>query len=120
MDEGRCRTRLGGTLLVAAVLLGCGAADLDEAIGVEPGDDYLGGQTGSLIPGCGLAPLSSAGSAVPAGDSLAVLYTRDCSGRERMLALQGAPGVALQLVPLDRGDVFLVRADHSLSGGDYQ
>jgi hypothetical protein len=116
MGERRCWTRIGGTLL-AAGLIGCGAPD-DDAL--DPGNDHLGGQTGSLIPGCGLAPLSAAGNAVPAGDALGVLYTRDCPGKEQMLALLGVPGVALESVPLDRGDVFLVRTDQSLSAGDYQ
>jgi hypothetical protein len=120
VDEGRRWTRIGGTLLVAAGLLGCGANDVSDRAAVGPNDDYLGGQTGSLIPGCGLAPLSAAGNGVPAGDALGVLYTRDCPGQEQMLALQGVSGVALELVPLDRRDVFLVRADQSLSGGDYQ
>jgi hypothetical protein len=72
-----------------------------------------------LIPGCGLAPLS-AGNTVPAGDALAVLYTAECPDPERSLALQGVSGVALELVPLDRSNVFLVRSDQSLGAGDYQ
>jgi hypothetical protein len=120
MGERRCRTGIGGTLLVAAALLGCSADDADHDTAIDPGGDHLGGQSGSLIPGCGLAPLSAAGNGVPAGDALGVLYTSDCPGREQMLALQGASGVALELVPLDRRDVFLVRTDQSLSGGDYQ
>jgi hypothetical protein len=119
MGERRCCTRIGGTLLVAAGLLGCGAAD-NAPTQVGPDADYLGGQTGSLIPGCGLAPLSAAGNAVPAGDALGVLYTADCPGQEQMLALQGVAGVALELLPLDRSNVFLVRSDQSLSAGDYQ
>jgi hypothetical protein len=120
MGEGRSWTRIGGTLLVTAGLLGCGAAGDDARVAVGPDDDYLGGQTGSLIPGCGLAPLSAAGNAVPAGDALGVLYTGDCPGQEQQLALQGVPGVALQLIPLDRSNVFLVRSDQSLSDGDYR
>jgi len=119
VDEGRRWTWIG-TLLVAAGLLGCAAGEMDNAgTDIDPAG-HLGGQTGSLIPGCGLSPLSAAGNAVPAGDALGVLYTRDCPGQEQMLALQGVSGVALELVPLDRGNVFLVRADQSLSGGDYQ
>lgn len=119
MGERRCRTRIGGTLLVAAGLFGCASADVDHGTSIDPGNDYLGGQTGSLIPGCGLAPLSAAGNGVPAGDALGVLYTGNCPGQEQMLALQGVTGIALETVPLGRGDVFLVRADQSLSAGDY-
>src|SRR3954462_13516276 len=119
MGKRRCRARVGGTLLVAAGLLGCSAAEQDVDLS-DLGTGYLGGQTGSLIPGCGLAPLSAAGNAVPAGDALGVLYTRDCPGQEQMLALRGVSGVALEIVPLGGGNVFLVRSDRSLSGGDYQ
>lgn len=123
MGERRGWTRIGGTLLAAAGLFACGADDSVDNGGsdVWPGDSYFGGQTGSLIPGCGLAPLSAAGSAVPAGDALGVLYTRDCPGQQQMLAIQGVSGVALELVPLDgKNSVFLVRSDQSLSGGNYQ
>ncbi len=120
MGERRGRTRIGGTLLVAAGLLGCAANDALDNGSIDPGNDHLGGQTGSLIPGCGLAPLSAAGNGVPAGDALGVLYTGACPGEEQKLALQGVSGIALEIVPLDRSDVFLVRADQSLSAGDYQ
>jgi hypothetical protein len=89
-----------------------------------PPEYMLGGQTGSLVPGCGVAPLSAAGRSVPAGDALAILYAQDCPEQAvaEQLALLGvgADAVQLELVPLEGAGVFLVRADQSLSGGDYQ
>src|SRR6185503_4615802 len=116
---------LVGTLVA---LVACGSADDDannDSQAIATGPDYqLGGQTGSLVPGCGVAPLSAAGSSVPAGDALAVLYAGECPeqavAEQLSLAGLGANGVVLELVPLEGKAVFLVRADHSLASGDYQ
>jgi len=119
-----------GMGLVWALVSGvaCGSSDdvsLDFSNGNGAPDDYqLGGQTGSLVPGCGVAPLSAAGSSVPAGDALAILYAGDCPepavAAQLALAGMGASGVVLELVPLEGDGVFLVRADQSLASGDYQ
>ena len=118
--------RNAGLVGALVSVVACGSFDeKDNAAAVTGPLDYqLGGQTGSLVPGCGVAPLSAAGSSVPAGDALAILYAGDCPEQAvaEQLALvgQGAAGVTLELVPLGATSVFLVRADQSLAGGDYQ
>jgi hypothetical protein len=112
---------VGALVSVAA----CGSSDGDNALNLNFPDDYrLGGQTGSLVPGCGVAPLSAAGNSVPEGDALAILYAGACPEQavaERLaLGGQGASGVTLELVPLEASGVFLVRAQQSLASGDYQ
>ncbi|MEO8180456.1 MAG: hypothetical protein ABI895_16585 [Deltaproteobacteria bacterium] len=128
MIERRWWGPIRGVGLVWALVSGVACSSSDDVnvdFSIGPPDDYqLGGQTGSLVPGCGVAPLSAAGSSVPAGDALAVLYAGDCL--EQALAAQlalagmGANGVVLELVPLEGNGVFLVRADQSLASGDYQ
>ena len=108
---------LGWLLLGAGALLGCGGDD-----STVPGEYWLGGQTGSLIPDCGVAPLSKAGLAVPSGDVLAVLYTRGCpEDGTPEVAVTGPDSrpIGVTLEPLDLG-VYLVRADQSLSTGEHQ
>jgi hypothetical protein len=82
----------------------------------------LGGQTGSLIPTCGVAPLSASGYAVPRGDVVAVLYGSGCPEAlaASRVALTGpdARPVAILLESLEDG-VYLVRAAESLEGGEY-
>lgn len=116
--------RSAGLVGALVSLVACGSFDETDAASVYGGDYQLGGQTGSLVPGCGVAPLSAAGSSVPAGNALAVLYAGECAEQAlaEQLALvgQGARGVRLELVPLEGQSVFLVRADQSLAGGDYQ
>ena len=77
--------RRGGTTwawLLASVVLGAGCASADNgdsgASSIVPTGYKLGGQTGSLVPDCGLAPLSAEGRSVPAGEALAVLYAGAC------------------------------------------
>jgi hypothetical protein len=86
------------------------------------GDYLLGGQTGSLIPTCGVAPLSASGYAVPRGDAVAVLYGSGCPEAlaASRVALTGpdARPVAILLESLEDG-VYLVRAAESLEGGEY-
>ena len=113
-------------LLVASALwlgFGCASNDGDNGALYMPPGYILGGQTGSLVPDCGFAPLSAEGRSVPAGEALAVLYTGACSepvsAEQLMLAGVGS-AVRLELVPLDARGAFLVQADRSLAGGDYQ
>jgi hypothetical protein len=125
MSEGRWWGPIRGAGLVWALVsvVACGSSDANNGFPGDP-DYQLGGQTGSLVPGCGVAPLSAAGNSVPAGDALAVLYAGDCPeqaiAEQLALAGMGANGVVLELVPLERSGVFLVRADQSLTSGDYQ
>jgi hypothetical protein len=113
-----------GLLLSASTLTGCASSDDNNNDSHAPPDEWiLGGQTGSLIPGCGVAPLSEAGRAVPTGDVLAVLYTSRCPGGSAPeLALTGpdALPIGVTLEPLEGSGVYLVRADQSLSMGEHQ
>ena len=90
-----------------------------------PGDEYrLGGQTGSLIPDCDLAPLSGQGQSVPAGDALAVIYAGECgelpiAGGVALTGPDERP-IALTLEPLGNGRAYLVRTEESLAGGRYE
>jgi hypothetical protein len=113
--------RNGGLVGALVSVAACGS----DGVSLNFPDGYrLGGQTGSLVPGCGVAPLSAAGNSVPEGDALAILYAGDCPEQavaERLaLAGQGASGVMLELVPLEGSAAFLVRAKQSLPSGDYQ
>lgn len=121
------RAGRAGLVLTAAALLtplGCGS-DMDSAAMLAPREYLLGGQTGSLIPGCGVAPLSAEGRAVPAGDALAIVYAGDCPEQVAalgsvMLGASDANTVPVELVPLDEDGAFLVRAEQSLPAGEYQ
>jgi hypothetical protein len=82
----------------------------------------LGGQTGSLVPDCGVAPLSARGLAVPSGDAVAVLYGSGCpeaiaAARVGLTGPDARP-VGLTLERLD-DEAYLVRAAGSLAGGAY-
>jgi hypothetical protein len=83
----------------------------------------LGGQTGSLVPDCGVAPLSAGGVTVPVGDALAVIYGRRCpeelAAEQLELIGPGARPVSLTLESLGNG-AFLVRAAESLGAGQYE
>lgn len=108
------------------VWLVAGCAGSDDALNMDgfPTREYiLAGQTGSLIPNCGVAPLSQEQLAVPIGDALAVLYTSGCP--EVSTARLGVTGpdaqnLGVRLEPLGTSGVYLVRVDESLAAGDYQ
>jgi hypothetical protein len=81
--------------------------------------DPYGGQTGSLTPRCGVAPLASDGTAVAAGDSIAVLYTSDCANTSiTVIGPDGIP-VAHSLEPIDDAGTYVVRLDATASPGNY-
>jgi hypothetical protein len=107
----------------AALAAGCVNSDSDVILDFAGPDYQLGGQTGSLIPGCGVAPLSADGQSVPVGRSLAVFYAQDCPqlAMEGRLALSGVVGDAqpLELVRL-ADDTYLLQSTQSLPAGDYQ
>jgi len=114
---------IGGALLALFISASCALDRSAADYGFSPTPDYeLGGQTGSLVPGCGVAPLSAGGLSVPEGNALAILYARDCPAgiSSEQLALEGMAEVRLELVPLDGESVFLVRAVEGLSDGDYR
>ncbi len=109
-------TRLGISLLLLGVSAGCSSS-------VSSGTpDPYGGQTGSLTPDCGVAPLSKkAGASVPAGDSAFVVYSTACgSAPTPEFDLRDALGmlVSHRVEQLDTG-VYLVRSDSALSPGNY-
>jgi hypothetical protein len=119
------RSSLASLALTSATLVaGCLNVSPDAAEQSFQSPDYeLGGQTGSLIPGCGVAPLSADGQSVPAGRELAVFYAQDCPelvapGR---LALSGIVVDEQQLELVRLGDAtYLLRSAQSLPAGDYQ
>jgi hypothetical protein len=124
MRQGWRWRALGGGLFGLA-LAACSFESSDENIDFgapPPGDYMLGGQTGSLVPDCGVAPLSAGGITLPVGNALAVVYGRGCPEdlAAEQLALDG-PGapVALTLETLGDG-VFLVRSQESLPAGQYE
>lgn len=117
--RGRVCRALACALLGGA---GCLQDDGDSIdIGVQP-EYELGGQTGSLLPRCGVAPLSAQGQSVPVGRVLGVFYGEDCrdvaAGRVELFGA-GVEGLALDLVPLE-GDAYLLQAPESVPAGDYQ
>jgi hypothetical protein len=103
---------------------GCAGEDSNNESAPSPPKEWiLNGQTGSLVPNCGVAPLSEAGLAVPSGDALAVLYTVGCpEDGTPEVAVTGpdALPVGVTLEPLEGTGVYLVRADQSLSSGAHQ
>jgi hypothetical protein len=116
---------LGAVLLAFGA--GCGAFETDSSAQLYPSElgpepYMLGGQTGSLVPDCGVAPLSSSGVAVPSGDAVAVLYGSGCpeaiaAARVGLTGPDERP-LSLTLERLD-GGAYLVRASGSLDGGQY-
>jgi hypothetical protein len=108
---------------IALVSAGCGSDMVDEFPATRP-EYELGGQTGSLIPGCGVAPLSAEGQSVPVGRALAVFYAKDCpelagEGRLALTAMGLLDAQPLELVRLN-GDTYLLQAGESVPAGDYQ
>jgi len=113
-----------GRGLLALACSGCGSMDAAPDEFPSAPEYQFGGQTGSLVPGCGVAPLSREGQAVPAGDAIAVVYTSGCpdGSLEELASLSAADAtnVGVRLEPLDTAGTFLVRADEMLAGGDYR
>lgn len=112
-------------LLALLAASACGSSDSNNSALDPYVPEYMfGGQTGSLVPDCGVAPLSEQGHAVPVGDALAVLYTSGCPDEpivERVSLAAGDEPVMVQLEPLGgTTGVYLVRASEVLSGGGYE
>lgn len=115
---------LGRAVLAGALLAGCAfqSDDTADLAGPSP-DSMLGGQTGSLIPSCGVAPLSAQGRSVPSGDAIGILYAGACpediTSERVALTTAGGLGVGVELEPLGIPGVYLIRTDQDLEAGDY-
>jgi hypothetical protein len=107
---------------LALLLHGCGASESADSTATAGGGAFNGGQTGSLKPSCGIAPLSEDGSSVPSGEQAFVLYTRGCPEAPRLeeLAISDAAGdpIDVRVEPLDDG-VYLVKGSAVLMEGQY-
>jgi hypothetical protein len=125
MRQGWRWRALGGGLFGLA-LAACSFESSDaevEFVGPPPGDYMLGGQTGSLVPDCGVAPLSASGIAVPVGDALAIVYGRGCPEElaAEQLAIEGPDARPVRVMLETLGDgVYLVRSAENLPAGQYE
>lgn len=124
--SGWGKVRAALRLALAIAVLSSAGCSQDATVDFAAVDDLapyqLGGQTGSLIPGCGVAPLSAQGQSVPSGRALAVFYGKDCPAltADGRLALLGAGlDTAVELVLL-APDTYLLQAPESVPAGDYQ
>lgn len=99
----------------ATRLLGCSSSANSTAGGTP-----YGGQTGSLTPTCGVAPLAQDGAAVASGNSVAVVYTASCTNTAAMTVIgpDGKP-VPYSLEPLDQSGTYVVHTTTALSPGSY-
>jgi MYXO-CTERM domain-containing protein len=117
----------GGVLRLArlALLVLAGCASAEDGAADAPGLSGngwtgLGGQTGSLMPTCGLAPLAR-NRGVPSSAAGIVVYTTACgASADGELGLFGADGspVPVQTQPLGNGAV-LITPQNVLPPGNY-
>lgn len=109
-------------LSLLALLPSC-ASDTDaESATSGAGGNYTGGQTGSLMPNCGIAPVSDEGGSVPSGEQAFVLYTRGCPGVPRLdeLMVRDAAGDSIAVEPEALADgVYLIKGSAVLMEGQY-
>jgi hypothetical protein len=115
---------ISGCLLLLA---GCGSAESADGASspsaVVPGVNpwVLGGQTGALMPACGLTPAATAGDSIPGGDSGIVIHTQACVGfaaAELELRDENGMPVAFDLESLP-GGAMLLRPRAPLRPGIY-
>lgn len=110
--------RLALLLSLLALLPSCGSSTDSGA----SGGAFNGGQTGSLMPNCGIAPLSEEGSSVPSGEQAFVLYTRGCPEVPRLseLMVSDAAGDPVDVQPELLADgVYLIKGSAVLMEGQY-
>lgn len=119
------RALAGALLLWGLVLAGCASSAEDgggssQGSGTVPGTWISGGQTGSLMPTCGLSPLARE-QGVPASASSFVVYTSGCeaapSSELALFDAQGRP-VPVQTRSLGAG-IVLVTPAGGLAPGSY-
>lgn len=107
-------------LLLAGLKVACSSSD-ESAAGRNSADGgFQGGQTGSLVPTCGIA--TDPGS-VPAGDGALIVHTAGCStplalDEIELLDAAGNP-IAFDTVELEDGAV-LLRTNQTLEPGSYR
>jgi hypothetical protein len=105
------------------LLLGCSAGESDSTqnpVGFT-GSPVEGGQTGALMPACGLSPVARAGDSIPGGDTGIVIHPAACVALATAdLELRDEDGttIAFDLEPLVEGAV-LLRPRTPLRAGIY-
>ncbi|HTM44679.1 MAG TPA: hypothetical protein VL137_06970 [Polyangiaceae bacterium] len=110
-------------LLLPLTVAGCGSATSASNAAASGGSgNYTGGQTGSLIPNCGLAPGSERGSSVPSEEQAFVLYTDGCPAALQPggITVTDANGKPIQIALHALGDgTYLVSSQAVLEQGRY-
>jgi hypothetical protein len=116
---------LGGCslLLLASCAMDSSEDGASAPVGVLPPHPWVqGGQTGALMPPCGLTPAALAGDSIPGGDTGIVVHTESCVGFVAAeLELRDGDGnpVEFDLESLPGGAV-LLRPRTPLSAGVYR
>jgi MYXO-CTERM domain-containing protein len=113
-----------GRLALLLALCGCAGADDGDFGGsgaiINPW--AAGGQTGALLPPCGLTPAARAGDSIPGGNAGIVIHTDQCgvgfAAAELELHDEDGLMVAFDLVPLT-GDAILIKPRSPLTPGVY-
>lgn len=116
----RLTAALASLLALSALLTSCGSSDEDA--GAFPGEGWqFGGQTGSLMPVCGLTPASTM-SGVPASAPGFVLLPSQCPDARVLDALTVRDGsgqpIPFEVESLPGGELLVVLPD-GLTPGDY-
>ena len=114
-----------GLLLLSLLplLAGCGSStSASDGSANGSGGNYTGGQTGSLMPSCGIARLSQEGDSVPSGEQAFVFDTRGCTSTLQLsdivITNAGGEQVAVEAQALDDG-VYLIKGAALLPEGEY-
>lgn len=110
--------------VVALALAGCSASSPAEAgaLSGRTPTPIMGGQTGSLVPRCGVAAVADSLAQAPEGDVAYVVYTEGCPDALATGAFGLRDGnlddVELQFEPIGDG-VYAARAPSGLNAGQY-
>jgi hypothetical protein len=111
-------------LLPVLWLAGCSAESGDAGLEPPPSwrDWVMGGQTGALMPPCGLTPSAAAGDSIPGGRGGIVLHTESCAGlaaAELQLHDEDGMMVSFEIERLP-GGALLLRPASPLRAGVYR
>jgi hypothetical protein len=112
---------IGGFLLLVWGIACSAGEDSAHRAGNEWRPWVEGGQTGALIPPCGISPAAAAGDSIPGGQSGIVLHTDECVGFNAAgLELHDEDGmlVAFDVVELP-GNAVLIKPRSPLPAGVY-